>query len=166
MTTAALPAETVSALGITPSPITFPASFDPEVIAAFEESLQESAAEVGPMPAVLGMFTGVLAGAVPADFVEGEGENPPGANVAGTAVVRLVMGSEADAEQAITVVEQRWNSLNSLRIQEPFTSLMEIISTSVAGNVAQIDFHQIKSPGVWQQLVFNRDLAPFQAGPD
>lgn len=114
---------------------------------AIDEALAESDAEVGTMPESEGMIVAVNAGAVTADFYEDQADIPD--FKAGLAMMRLVMSSEDDAAQAIAVVEHRWQSMSSLYTQQPFTGIMEIDSTAVDGDVAEIDFVQVRSPKIW-----------------
>jgi SepF-like predicted cell division protein (DUF552 family) len=76
------------------------------------------------------------------------------------------MTSAADAEQALAVVEHRWNSMNSIRTGQPYAELMEITSMSIDGNIAVIDCRQLQSPRVWFDMVIMQDLLPFLATPE
>jgi hypothetical protein len=158
-----LPDTTVSAIAATPDLFGPPRAQTQEQREAFDEQIGESVEAVGAMPTIEGMIAGVLAGAVPADFHAQRGATPVPDAGQGTAVVRLAMTSAADAAQALVVVEDRWNSMNSIHTNEPYGDLMEIVSTSVDGNVAEIDFRQLRSPNVWQTLVIQQDLLPFQS---
>lgn len=158
-----LPGTTVSAMALTPGPVEGPLNLDPEIQEAINETIEESDAAVGAMPPIDGMIVGVLAGAAPADFYEEQGITPDPEVGQGIAVARLVMVSAADAEQALAVAEHRWNSMNSVVTNDPYTEIMEIVSTSVDGNIAEIDFRQLRSPNTWLNMVVQRDLLPLQA---
>ena len=120
-----------------------------------------------PMPSYTALILGAEAGAVEAGFGtngdDGTPVAPPDSSEGvGTAVARLVMQSGADAETALTVVEERWSTLSTLSSGQPFSELMEISELDVEGNIAKVDFTMLQSPTVWNSLVFNRDTAPFQ----
>ncbi len=160
LTLSTLPDTTVSAVAATPSLFGPPRVQTAEEQEAIDALLDESDADVGSMPEIDGMIVAVNAGAATADFFEDQSMTPP--DGAGLAMIRLVTISPEDAEQAIEVVEHRWNSMSSLYTQQPFIELMAIESTSVDGNIAEIDFIQLRSPKVWLDLVIMQDLLPFQ----
>jgi len=150
-----LPATTVSAMSVSPSGIGFSASTTPEMEGEFDGLIERSDAEVGAMPRYEGLVTALGAGAV---ATEGDGG-------AGEAMVRIVTSSPADAEQVLAVVEFRWTEGTSLRTSQPYTDLMAITGMSVDGNVAKIDFEQLRSPAVWRDMIFSRDALPFIPSP-
>jgi hypothetical protein len=165
-----LPATTVSAMGA--GPLLGGAILSPSLDAAAQEALfetlAESDAEVGPMPISMGVVIGVTAGAVAIDedLDDAPYDAPDFSAGEGLALVRLVMRSPGDAEQAVSVVDYRWNTMNSLYTEEPYSELMEIVSTSAEGNVAAIDFAQVRSPTVWRNLLITRDVLPFVPSSD
>lgn len=152
-----VPDTTVSAIAATPGMFEPLSAQTPET----QELIDESNAAVGAMPPIEGMIVGVEAGAVAAEFYEGQRATPDPEVGGGIALVRLVTTSASDAGQAMAVAGHRWNSMNSIRTTQPYTELMEIVSTEVKGAVAALDFRQLRSPNVWLNMVFGQDLLPF-----
>jgi len=163
---AALPATTVSAIGapgVTVADL-IPPSLEPDRIEVIQAEFDASDADVGPMPAALGMVFGVTAGAV---LVEEGADAPydaPDFDAGeGLALVRMAMASGDDAAQAARVAEHRWSTMDSIYTGEPLADLMEIMSSGAHGNVAAMDFAQGRSPSTWRDMLIMRDLAPFAA---
>jgi len=80
---------------------------------------------------------------------------------------RLATSSAADAAQAAAVASMRWETMESLVIQQPYSSLMTLVSSGVspaADTVAALDFDPGATPGRWIQMVAMQDLAPFAPG--
>ncbi len=145
-----LPETTVSAMALGPAAVG--ASIDIDVAdAPLDDLIARSDAEVGPMPSWDGLISAVAAGAV----TTGDGEG------AGTAMIRIVTGSAAEAQQVMNVVEYRWNDGTSLLTGQPYTDLMEITDLSVDETVAMIDFEQVRTSRIWSDLFLSRDTLPF-----
>ena len=146
-----LPETTVSAIALSAAAVGVSSDVDPGEAGPLNDLILESTEEVGPMPPYEGLVTAVAAGAVPTE----------GGGGAGTAMIRIVTGSAEEAEQAANVVEYRWTEGTSIVIGQPYTELMEITGLSVDDTVGVIDFEQMESSRVWNQLFLSRDTLPF-----
>jgi hypothetical protein len=159
-----LPHTTVSAIAATSEQLLpDPVIASEEQLEEFESQLAQSDDRLGPMPAITGLVTAVNEGSTLVDFEwrpEGTPVAEPTAD-AGTSFVRMCTQSEEDAVQAATVAAGRWESLDSLVIKVPYLDLAEVVSHGAEGNVAMIDFIQLRSPGLWHELIMMSDVAPF-----
>jgi hypothetical protein len=168
---ATLAEETVSAIAVTGSFLDLNSIMLPEAIEEMSSLVAESDDEIGTFPQPRSAIFAITAGALSADFVP-TGEGTPAATPAGepeqseggVIQVRLVLDSEEDAAVAVAAVEYRWNTWNSMRTGAPYTELMEIVTAEpdlVVSNVATIDCLEVRSAGVWIDIVLGRDLAAF-----
>lgn len=148
---AALPGTAVSAMALTPEAVGIAAPPDPSQGAVADDLISQSDAAVGQMPIYQGLVTAVAAGAVANEAGDG----------AGTAMIRIMAGSAAEAKAVTDVVAYRWSEGRSLYTNQPYTDLMRITGLSTNGAVAMIDFEQLRSPRVWSDLFFRRDTLPF-----
>jgi hypothetical protein len=153
---ATLPATTVSAVSFSPAGIGFSVGTTEDMAGEYSDLIVQSDAEVGPLPRYSGLVTALGAGAMASE----DGGD------AGGAMIRMVTSSPADAEQVLAAVEYRWTEGASIRTGQPYTDLMEITNLAVEGNVAAIDFRQVRSPAVWRDMFIARDTLPFFPSPE
>jgi hypothetical protein len=93
-------------------------------------------------------------------------EQADGAGDGGIIQVRLDVGSEDAAGDAVAAVEYRWNTWETQFGGSAYADLMTIVTAEPDASVAAIDFRAVKSNRVWVDLVLRRDVLPFAwAGP-
>jgi hypothetical protein len=158
---ASLPNTIASAIAFQPAVLALPlVDVDDETLQVAERAAIQ--AEVGPMPPLQGAIAAVEAGAylIESDWSELGTREETVRPDAGTVCLRLATSSPEDAAQALTVIEQRWEKLNSLMLQVPYAEIMEIIEGSTNGDVVELTFRQLRQPQAWRQMVQSRDLLP------
>jgi hypothetical protein len=158
---ASLPNTIASAIAFQPAVLALPPiDLDDETLQVAERAAIR--AEVGPMPPLQGAIAAVEAGAylIESDWSESGTREETVRPDAGTVCLRLATSSPEDAAQALTVIEQRWEKLNSLMLQVPYAEIMEIIEGSTNGDVVELTFRQLRQPQAWRQMVQSRDLLP------
>ena len=82
----------------------------------------------------------------------------------GTVEVRMAFTTSEDAVVASDLIEDRWNSLQSLTTEEPLTNLMTLIGAgtdTAVPTVAAVDFNQLKNNRFWRDLILTRDTLAF-----
>lgn len=80
------------------------------------------------------------------------------------AQVRLAMRSEGDAEAAVEIAAERWETLDSLVNGEPYSELMVLLDAEVSDDeptVAAFDFDAGAAGNRVFQLATSLDLLPF-----
>jgi hypothetical protein len=163
---AAMPGDTVSAVGLDPAGLG-PIAFVLEDVAAEVEAAFDASDEaVGQMPAATGMVFGITEGftVIPPDAATPVA-TPDVSAGEGLIVVRIATGSEEDAAQVARVVEYRWENWSSLATGEPFMELMPLQSATATGTVAELTFIDPRAPRVWFEIVVRGDVLPFLPRP-
>lgn len=120
------------------------------------------------LPAVLLASFGIEAGARAVRGADAGSERAADEGPVTRAQVRLVMGSAADAAQAVAVVPERWETLESPVSGRPYAELMTLLEAAVLEeepSVAAFDFDPGVAGNRWSELVMRLDLLPFAPGP-
>lgn len=76
---------------------------------------------------------------------------------------RLVLESAKDAKLATEVVAARWETLDSMQANRPYTTFLEMDDATTVDTVAALDFSITGSPTFWYQFLYTRDWLPFVA---
>ena len=118
----------------------------------------------GTIPAAAAVLFGLTPGWMPSRFADPDVplEGSDGMTPAAEFVVALHLGSEAEAAEAVAVIEGRLAEGRSLRTNEPFATMFEGWDvTAVPGTpVATVRIRGERVGLQWLQIVFSRDL-PF-----
>ena len=77
---------------------------------------------------------------------------------------RLAFATPDEAETASELVEDRWNSLQSLTVEEALTDLMVLDASGTddaTPTIATFDFQQLKNNRTWRDMILTKDLLAF-----
>jgi hypothetical protein len=114
----------------------------------------------GELPPVrLALFGVTPGGPLPTDEQDA---TPVGLENPASYSIRLLVGRDADAENALAIIEQRLDKLLSLVSRQPYRDLLTLREASVSedGSVIllDLDFGEERLPSLWIDLLFQRDL--------
>ncbi len=136
-------------------------------------TVADAGEQFGEMPGWRAMIFGITGGfTVPVLSPDGErkldvpaGRHAPNGDQASQAdraiLMRLATSSEEDAALAADIVERRWNTLNTMASDQPFTDLMTVKNSRAIGTVAATDFMPVEDPSIWANIISKRDLLAF-----
>jgi hypothetical protein len=133
-----------------------PPSASAEAAAQIEAELSVT----GELPPVrLALFGVTPGGPLPTDEQDA---TPVGLENPASYSIRLLVGRDADAENALAIIEQRLDKLLSLVSRQPYRDLLTLREASVSedGSVIllDLDFGEERLPSLWIDLLFQRDL--------
>lgn len=142
---AVLPEDAINAATMGGSPLNI------AQVPMFVRLLEESDAEVGPMPAILDYTAGVTEGAAK----EAERQLPD-------ARAYMLLRTEGGAEQAARVVDWRWRNMTSDWSSAPYVEFTEVSVEAIDADMVQITAGgDAAGQNLFWQLMIRFDVAPF-----